>query len=254
MADQLGDHVLGAAQQRRRAVAVVEFVGRRDARHALVRRRHQRWRSVLGGVEAGDQCRGARLQRTADVGGRQVLLDVERGADDAGVLAILEGMRGRGEVDVAHVGSVVAGQAVARCLDRHGDRILVPVGHRALALGEAAQAGGEPLVGVVDGLTVEAQARDIGSEGHDSDHSCLSSVCPAGARRLMNARLFALSAPAGTVRAGFRHGRFQRGTIFRSAEPRPAVPASRAPGCDSRRRPGCAGSACRPCSRPKAGR
>ena len=65
---------------------------------------------------------------------------------------------------------LVAGQAVARRLDRHGDRILVPVGHRALALGEATQAGGEPLVGVVDGLTLQAQARHIGPIGHDSDH------------------------------------------------------------------------------------
>ena len=48
--------------------------------------------------------------------------------------------------------------------------VLVPVGHRALALGEAAQAGGEPLVGVVHGLTAETQARHIGPIGHDSDH------------------------------------------------------------------------------------
>ena len=171
MADQLGDHVLGAAQQRRGAVAVVQLVGRGDPRHALVGRRDQgRAAAVLRGIEPRDQRRGAGLQRAADVGGQKVLLDRERGADDAGVLAILEGMRRRGEVEAAHVGRGVAGQAIARGLDRHGDRILVPVGHRALALGEAAQAGGEPLVGVVDGLTAEAQARDIGAIGHDSDH------------------------------------------------------------------------------------
>ncbi len=177
MAYELGDHVLGAAEQRRGAIAVVQLVGRGDLGHALVGRRDQgRAAAVLRGVEARDQRRGAGLLRAADVGGQEVLLDRERGADDAGVLAILEGMRRRGEVEAAHVGRLVAGQAIARGLDRHGDRILVPVGHRALALGEAAQAGGEPLVGVVDGLTVEAQARHIGPIGHDSDHCAFSST------------------------------------------------------------------------------
>ncbi len=36
MADQLGDHVLGAAEQRRSAIAVVQLVGRGDAGHPLV--------------------------------------------------------------------------------------------------------------------------------------------------------------------------------------------------------------------------
>ncbi len=42
-------------------------------------------------------------------------------------------------------------------------------------LARAAQACGEPLVGVVDCLTVEAQARHIGPVGHDSDHRFSSS-------------------------------------------------------------------------------
>jgi hypothetical protein len=70
MAYQLGDHVLGATQERRRAVAVVELVGRGDAGHALVGRRDQRRAAaVLRGIEAGDQRRGAGLLRAADVGG-----------------------------------------------------------------------------------------------------------------------------------------------------------------------------------------
>src|SRR6266853_261417 len=68
------------------------------------------------GVEAGDQGRGARLQRAADIGSRQVLLDVQRRADHAGILTILERMGRRGEVDVADVLGLVARQAVARGL------------------------------------------------------------------------------------------------------------------------------------------
>src|SRR6185437_35551 len=97
----------------------------------------------------------------------------QRRGDHARILPILEWVRGRSEVDVADVLGLVARQAVARCLDRHGDRVFVPVGHRALALGEAAQPGGEPLVGVVHRLTAEAQTRHIGPIGHDSDHARL---------------------------------------------------------------------------------
>ncbi len=188
VADQPGDHVLGAAEQRRRAIAVVEFIGRSDASHPLVGGRDQRRCAVPGGVEAGDQRRGAGLQRTADVHRRQVLLDVERRADHAGILAILERMGRRGEVDVADVLRLVAGQAVTRRLDRHGNRVLVPVGHRTLALGEPAQARGEPLVGLVHGLPVETQARHIGAIGHDSDHRSSSSTW-SDRSRFMNERL-----------------------------------------------------------------
>ena len=213
MADELGDHVLGAAQQRRGAVAVVHLAGRRDARHPLVGRGNERRpAAVLRGIESGDQRRGAGLQRAADVGRKKVLLDRQRRADDAGILAILEGMGGRGEVEAAHVLGLVAGEAIARGLDGHGDRILVPVGHRALALGEAAQAGGKPLVGVVDGLTVETQARHIGAIGDDSDHS---DFLPTR----MNGRLFPrFSAPRRDARDAFDHGCQEGGTTFRSAK------------------------------------
>jgi hypothetical protein len=107
------------------------------------------------------------------------LLDCQRRADDAGILAILKGC-GRGEVDGLVVFGLVAGQAVARRLDRHGDRILVPVGHRAFALGLAAKAGREPFVRIVDRLAVEPQARQQAPKADDADHSCLSSDYPAG--------------------------------------------------------------------------
>ena len=255
MADQLGDHVLGAAQQRRGAVAVVQLVRRGDAGHALVGGGDQRRRAFLRSVEAGDQRRGARLQRAADVGGRQVLLDVQRRADDAGILAILERMRRRGEVDVADVLGLVAGQAVARRLDRHGDRVLVPVGHRALALGEAAQAGGEPLVGVVDGLTVETKARHIGAIGHDSDHrsssSTWSDLTPVHERAFMGSLLARSPGPGEPLF-------FMAALDSRNYLPVCGTPPGRRHFANevaiTGALRGCAGTSCRPSPRPRAGR
>jgi len=62
---------------------------------------------------------------------------VERGGDDGGILPVVEGMRRRGERQRADRGTLDAAQAIARRLDRHRDRVLVPVCHRALAAREA---------------------------------------------------------------------------------------------------------------------
>ena len=119
------------------------------------------------GIERGDQRGGAgalaaaRIERAGGIG------EVERLLDDAGVLAVGKDMGGGGEGDAVGRAGAVREQ-IARGLDRHGDHILVPVGHSLLALGEAAQSAGEPAIGGVDRTALQAGARDIGAEAVDA--------------------------------------------------------------------------------------
>ena len=71
-------------------------------------------------------------------------------------------------------------QRIRAGLGGHGDGVLVPVAHGLLALGEPAQAGIEPGVGVCDHLFLQPRSRQIGAVGSDADHSQSPSMIMVG--------------------------------------------------------------------------
>ena len=67
--------------------------------------------------------------------------------------------------------TIIAGtQGVAAGLHRHGQGILVPIGHGPLALALTGQIGRDPGIRSRDRLAAKAQARRIGTPGRNPDH------------------------------------------------------------------------------------
>ena len=164
------DSVGTVDEQRRRAVAGEHFHRAAGPGLAPFRRRDEhRPASGGGAVQRAQEGRRRRAQPAAHVHGAQVATQGQRLRDDAGVLAHGERMRGGGQ----HHGAGFAGLAhVPRRLHGHRDRVLVPVGHRPLAPGEGAKGGVEPGVGLGDGRSLQAAARQIGTERGDSGQGC----------------------------------------------------------------------------------
>ena len=68
------------------------------------------------------------------------------------------------------MGPIVVGtEEVARGLDGHGDRVLIPIRHGTLALPLAEEVGGDPCIGLDDRLSLQAQARNVSAKGCKAD-------------------------------------------------------------------------------------
>ena len=88
---------------------------------------------------------------------------IERACDNAGVETVGEGQGGRGEMHGRKLIAVEIAEAVTRGGDRHGDGILVPIGHGALALALRLQRTVEPRIGRHHRLALQAAHRHIGA-------------------------------------------------------------------------------------------
>lgn len=71
---------------------------------------------------------------------REGRLEIQRGGDNAGILAVVEWKGRGGEGQLTDVSAFSALQAGTHRLHPHGDYILIPVRHRALTTGEPTQA------------------------------------------------------------------------------------------------------------------
>ena len=117
---------------------------------------------LLRAGRAGDAALGCHHRVVAGLGLAQ------RGGGDAGVQAVGEGQGGGHQ---AEGGEGRAGQGPlqrAACLDRHRHAVLVPVGQRALALGQAAQAGRHPAVLGQDLGPPQPQVRQVAAGGENA--------------------------------------------------------------------------------------
>ncbi len=126
--------------------------------------------------EGGDQPRRSRAERRGEIGGDHAVPEVQGRLEDPGVLAVGEGERRRAEVAPVDQPFVRSGQAVARGGDRHRERVLVVVAHRALPLGDHDDGRGEPAHRLEDRRPLEPQAGDVGAVGSDSDHRLVPPV------------------------------------------------------------------------------
>ena len=141
--DLVGDRVPGvetrrdvsvADEERRRPVAEVGLERRARGGHSRVAGddEHSRRRPRLDRVEGGAERRRTRAQRIADVGGHDVAPQVERLRDDRRALLLLERVRGGREEDAVDGRPVDTLETADRGGHRHGEGVLVPVGHRLL--------------------------------------------------------------------------------------------------------------------------
>ena len=167
--EQLRDAVAFADEQCGGCIAGRELERARGLRATLLRARHQRRSTATPRhLARGDQRRCSGPLRPRDVQGPHCAGDVEGFGHDARVLAVLERQGGRREHDLHDPVPPAPREAVARGLDRHRDRVLVPAGDGALAPAERFQRGVEPRVGLGNRRALQAQPRDIAAEGVDA--------------------------------------------------------------------------------------
>ena len=122
--------------------------------------------------------------RGGNIEGGDAAGDVEGLGDDAGVEAVAEREGGGGKLQRLEGRAIEPRQAIARGLDGHRDRVLVPIADGALAFRLGLQGGIEPAVGSDGGLTLQAQARNVGAEGKDAGHALVSPCRCVGPRTL----------------------------------------------------------------------
>ena len=174
MPDQPRHHRPGADEQRRRAVARLQLQRARRLGAPLLRGHHEdRPGPAARHLQRRHQPRGGGALRGGEVLRVDAGREIQRLQHDAGVQPVLEREAGGGERQRGDGPAVLPGEAVARRLHGHGHRVLVPVAHGALALGEALERGVEPGVGVGHRLAGEAEPREVGAVGQDADGRCL---------------------------------------------------------------------------------
>ena len=168
--DELRNHRAGADQQGGGAVARLQFQRARRLGSPFLRGHDE------GGTGAAarhlqrcHQRRRCRALRRRQVLGVDAGREVQRLQHDACIQPVLEREARGGEREPGDDAAVLAEEAVARRLHGHGHRVLVPVAHGALALGEALQGWVEPGVGVGDRLAGKAQSREVRAVGKDAD-------------------------------------------------------------------------------------
>jgi len=174
-AEILGDDLFVPDEEGRRPIAEPHLVEIGGFRFPLVRGRDQDLATAArpDGVEGGDETRGSRPERRGEIGGEDVVPEIQGGGHDSGVLAVGEGKGGRAEIGGLHGLFVHADEAVPGRRHRHGEAVLVEVAHGALPLGDHDQGRGEPPHGLIDGHPVQAEARDIGAVSGNSNHCSL---------------------------------------------------------------------------------
>jgi hypothetical protein len=176
--DEIG--VFAAARQQRgdRRTAADERAGGAVAEDHFLRARGL-GDAALGGEEHGRRTAGRPAQRGRELGqcgagarGRiaqdRRRRDADRRGDDAGVQALGERQRGRGERELPGCDRRARALQLASGLDRHGDRVFVPVGDRPLALGERTQAGRHPEMPGEHLAALEAPARHVSCAGQEA--------------------------------------------------------------------------------------
>ena len=169
---ELGDDVPIPDEEGGGAVAEPHLVEVGGFRLPFIGCRHEDVRpaSPRDDVEGGDEPRRPRAERRGEIGGDHRVPEVQRRLEDPGVLAVGEGERRRAEVAPVDQPFVRSDQAVARGGDRHRERVLVVVAHRALPLGDHDDGRGEPAHRLEDRRPLEPQAGNVGAVGSDSDH------------------------------------------------------------------------------------
>ena len=90
------------------------------------------------GVEREAKRRGPGAKRPGDVGGQDRDRKIDDGGQERRVGLLDVRRRGRGEEAGADAARLASGHRVERRLGRHGERVLVVVGHGALAAGAPA--------------------------------------------------------------------------------------------------------------------
>ena len=167
--EQLGDAVAFADEQRGGGIAGGELEGTGRPGAALLGTRDEhRPAAAPGDLQRRDQRRRAGALRTRDVQRSHRAREVQRLDHHAGVLAVLERQGGGREEDLRDPVPAALRETVARSLDRHRDRILVPVRDGPLAASERHQRGAEPRVGLGDRPALQAQPGDVAAEGVDA--------------------------------------------------------------------------------------
>jgi hypothetical protein len=181
-AHQLREHVARADHHRRGTVAVEHLLAGGALGQAMFGGYDQGVAAAGGGnIDGVEQCRGAGALRAGHVQGAQVGgVEVHGLGEDHRVLAVGERQRGRCQQQRRRRLAGGTAQGIRAGLGGHGDGVLVPVAHGLLALGEPAQAGIEPGVGVRDHLLLQSRARQIGAVGCDADHSQSPSMVMVG--------------------------------------------------------------------------
>ena len=169
MGEETGDGLALAEQQSRGAVAIGQLLRAAGlAPPALRGQQQERAGAALDGLKPGEKCRGGGALGPRDVQRRHGLRQIQRRRGDAAVLAVVEGQAGGGEMDRGEISALEAREAIAAGLHRHGDGILVPIGHGPLAPAEGGEAGVEPGIGRGRRLARQAQPREIGPKSEEA--------------------------------------------------------------------------------------
>ena len=169
VSEQLRNAVAFADEQRCGRVAGGELQRACGLRPALLGARHEhRLAAATGDPACSDQRRRPCPLRPGDVKGSHRAGEAKGLGDNTGVLTVLKRQGRRGEEDLRDTVTSAPPQAVARRLDRHRDRILVPVRDGALAASECHEGGVEPGVGLGNRSALQTQPRDVAAEGVDA--------------------------------------------------------------------------------------
>jgi hypothetical protein len=171
VANELGHAVARPEQQGDGAVAAGELQRACGRGAALLGRNDQS--GLLAGLDrAGRRYhrRGSGTLRMRHIHRGDVIAEQQRLLDDTAVEPIVERRRRRGKIQHPDVVTLTRAQAIARRLDRHGDRILVPIADGALRFGLGLQGRIGPAIGIDDRLAAQSQPRDIAAERTDTHH------------------------------------------------------------------------------------
>ncbi len=163
-ADETGDTIVGADKQTGGSIAVHKLVfGGRACPALLGGNREDRAGASDGSIECLAQHARTGTLATRDIERRYRVVEHQCFLDDARVLTVGIGMRGRRQHDPPHRVARPATKTIARGLDGHGDAVLIPVGDRALAFGERLEPRREPAIGGERRSPLQPHARDIGA-------------------------------------------------------------------------------------------
>jgi len=171
-ADELGDDIPVAHEQRCGPVAEPHLVEVGRPGLALVRRRHEDAPAAarLHAVQGSEEPRGPCLEGGGEVGRGDIVPQVEGRGQDAGILPVGKGQRGGAEVGRIDGVPILPDEAVTRRRDGHGQAVLVVVAHGPLALGHHDDGRREPAHGLKDRHPVQPQPGYVGAVRRDSDH------------------------------------------------------------------------------------
>ena len=177
-ADQLRDHLVLAERECGACIAILHFLCGGGAGLALFPRHHDRRLGPAGRhrIEPGKEGREAGALRTGDIGAGDGFRQIQSGGRNASILPVLKGGAGGGKedrIDMRPVFQRVGGRkAVPPRFHRHGDRVFIPIGHRAFA--NPARARREPGIGGSNRLALQPAQRNVSPVSGNPCHFFLS--------------------------------------------------------------------------------